>query len=211
MDIRPVLVDDHLLFHRRIVSPVCRAVALGMAGSHESVLPRLGSLHEARLGEPDDLSGVSWVLPWYFRHLRWLWRPAGFARSHRNRPGDRRLERAGRWLAIGCLFWRGKGFPRPVARRQPGFLARMVPIEAFEIDATGLGVVLGLRRGLDRDRGAKLESGITNVDNIATLNVFQVGVGLLLLSVSAVTSLAEERMRGSLDVFSPPPSRRARS
>ena len=46
-----------------------------------------------------------------------------------------------------------------------------------------------------------LPSGGSNVDLIATLNVFQVGVGLLLLSVSAVTSLAEERMRGSLDVL----------
>ena len=46
-----------------------------------------------------------------------------------------------------------------------------------------------------------LGSGIPNVDMIATLNVFQVGVGLLLLSVSAVTSLAEERMCGSLDVL----------
>jgi ABC-type transport system involved in multi-copper enzyme maturation permease subunit len=44
-------------------------------------------------------------------------------------------------------------------------------------------------------------SGTANVDTIAMLNVFQVGVGLLLLSVSAVTSLAEERMRGSLDVL----------
>jgi ABC-type transport system involved in multi-copper enzyme maturation permease subunit len=43
--------------------------------------------------------------------------------------------------------------------------------------------------------------GSTNVDLIAMLNVFQVGVGLLLLSVSAATSLAEERMRGSLDVL----------
>jgi len=33
------------------------------------------------------------------------------------------------------------------------------------------------------------------------MNVFQVGVGLLLLSVSAATSLAEERVRGSLDVL----------
>jgi ABC-type transport system involved in multi-copper enzyme maturation permease subunit len=41
----------------------------------------------------------------------------------------------------------------------------------------------------------------TNRDLIAMLNVFQVGVGLLLLSVSAATSLAEERMRASLDVL----------
>jgi ABC-type transport system involved in multi-copper enzyme maturation permease subunit len=36
---------------------------------------------------------------------------------------------------------------------------------------------------------------------VAGMNVFQVGVGLLLLSVSASTSLAEERVRGSLDVL----------
>ena len=33
------------------------------------------------------------------------------------------------------------------------------------------------------------------------MNMFQVSVGLLLLSVSAATSLAEERVRGSLDVL----------
>jgi ABC-type transport system involved in multi-copper enzyme maturation permease subunit len=46
-----------------------------------------------------------------------------------------------------------------------------------------------------------IASGAADVENIAVLNVFQVGVGLLLLSVSAVTSLAEERLRGSLDVL----------
>ena len=41
----------------------------------------------------------------------------------------------------------------------------------------------------------------TNRDLIAMLNVFQVGTGLLLLSVTASTSLAEERTRASLDVL----------
>ncbi len=36
---------------------------------------------------------------------------------------------------------------------------------------------------------------------VAAMNTFQVAVGLLLLSVSAATSLAEERVRGSLDVL----------
>jgi ABC-type transport system involved in multi-copper enzyme maturation permease subunit len=36
---------------------------------------------------------------------------------------------------------------------------------------------------------------------IAPMNMFQVSVGLLLVSVSAATSLAEERVRGSLDVL----------
>jgi ABC-type transport system involved in multi-copper enzyme maturation permease subunit len=36
---------------------------------------------------------------------------------------------------------------------------------------------------------------------VAGINVFQVAVGLLLVSTSAATSLAEERVRGSLDVL----------
>jgi ABC-type transport system involved in multi-copper enzyme maturation permease subunit len=38
-------------------------------------------------------------------------------------------------------------------------------------------------------------------EQIALMNAFQVAVGLLLLSVGAATSLAEERVRGSLDVL----------
>ena len=38
-------------------------------------------------------------------------------------------------------------------------------------------------------------------ETLALMNMFQVSVGLLLLSVSAATSLAEERVRGSLDVL----------
>ncbi len=44
-------------------------------------------------------------------------------------------------------------------------------------------------------------SGNTNRDMIAIMNLFQVGVGLLLLAVSAATSLVEERVRGSLDIL----------
>ena len=44
-------------------------------------------------------------------------------------------------------------------------------------------------------------SGNTNRDMIAIMNVFQVGVGLLLLAVGATTSLVEERVRGSLDIL----------
>jgi C-terminal processing protease CtpA/Prc/ABC-type transport system involved in multi-copper enzyme maturation permease subunit len=40
-----------------------------------------------------------------------------------------------------------------------------------------------------------------NREMIAIMNVFQVAVGLLLLSVNASTSLAEERVRGSLDIL----------
>jgi ABC-type transport system involved in multi-copper enzyme maturation permease subunit len=40
-----------------------------------------------------------------------------------------------------------------------------------------------------------------NEELLAIMNMFQVSVGLLLLSVSAATCLAEERVRGSLDVL----------
>src|SRR6202034_2068302 len=38
-------------------------------------------------------------------------------------------------------------------------------------------------------------------EEIALMSAFQVSLGLLLLSVSAATSLAEERVRGSLDIL----------
>ena len=41
----------------------------------------------------------------------------------------------------------------------------------------------------------------TQSDTVAVMTTIQVGVGLLLLSVSAATSLAEERARGSLDIL----------
>jgi ABC-type transport system involved in multi-copper enzyme maturation permease subunit len=40
-----------------------------------------------------------------------------------------------------------------------------------------------------------------NDEMVGVMNMFQVSVGLLLLSVSAATSLAEERVRGSLDLL----------
>jgi ABC-type transport system involved in multi-copper enzyme maturation permease subunit len=40
-----------------------------------------------------------------------------------------------------------------------------------------------------------------NQELLAMMNMFQVSLGLLLMSVSAATSLAEERVRGSLDVL----------
>ncbi len=41
----------------------------------------------------------------------------------------------------------------------------------------------------------------THLEMIAVMSMFQASLGLLLLSVSAATSLAEERVRGSLDVL----------
>ena len=55
-------------------------------------------------------------------------------------------------VAAGRLV--GTVHSRSVARRQSGFLARMVSIETFESHADCLGLVRGHRRGIDRDRGA---------------------------------------------------------
>jgi ABC-type transport system involved in multi-copper enzyme maturation permease subunit len=46
-----------------------------------------------------------------------------------------------------------------------------------------------------------ITQSLANWELLAIANMFQVSVGLLLLSVSAATSLAEERVRGSLDVL----------
>ena len=43
--------------------------------------------------------------------------------------------------------------------------------------------------------------GSTSLFMISIMNVFQVGIGLLLLSVDAATSLMDERVRGSLDIL----------
>jgi ABC-type Na+ efflux pump permease subunit len=55
-----------------------------------------------------------------------------------------------------------------------------------------LWLVLSLRQALSPNMMA---------EEIALMSAFQVALGLLLLSVSAATSLAEERMRGSLDIL----------
>ena len=88
-----------------------------------------------------------------------------------------------------------------VARRQPGRLARvasMRPSWMMRI-AWGLYAALGLlwlllllRRGASPRMIA---------EEIGMMSGFQVGLGLLLHSVGAATSLAEERVRGSLDVL----------
>ena len=138
------------------VPPVFSPLALGMARIRESLLPCLGSLHEARLGRPDVISGVSGMLPRYFRLFRGsgdLPDSRGGTESGRAILG-RNSSASGSRLTGSCSAV-AKVAPRPVARRQPGFLARMVPIEAFARHAPGLGGVLGPRVGLDRDHGAK--------------------------------------------------------
>jgi ABC-type transport system involved in multi-copper enzyme maturation permease subunit len=75
-------------------------------------------------------------------------------------------------------------------RTRPSRLHRVVWFiyHAFGLLWIGLTVYL-----LNENRG--------DLGMIAPMNMFQVSVGLLLVSVSAATSLAEERVRGSLDVL----------
>jgi ABC-type Na+ efflux pump permease subunit len=64
--------------------------------------------------------------------------------------------------------------------------------------AWGLYAVLGL---LWVGMASRPPSGPGGPDEVAMMNMFQVTIGLLLMSVTAATGLAEERARGSLDVL----------
>ena len=78
----------------------------------------------------------------------------------------------------------------------------MAPIEAIGVDALGLASVHGPGSALDRAVDALITRHTAQRRKlIGAMSMFQVAVGLLLLSVSAATSLAEERVRGSLDVL----------
>ena len=90
-----------------------------------------------------------------------------------------------------------------VTRRQPGALARVASAAAVALVGRRLGPLrralgrvrpLGDRRGVRPHRAGRPRHG-------AVIGGVQVSAGLLLLSVSAVTSLAEDRQRGSLDVL----------
>ena len=115
-----------------------------------------------------------------------------------SRPGGRRPARGGS-PAAPRLSRRSPA--RPVARRQPGGLARVAPPRPSLDDAGRLGPVRGA--GLlwvFLARGARTSPGDV-ARMVGAMNMFQVTLGLLLLSVGAATSLAEERARGSLDVL----------
>ena len=120
----------------------------------------------------------------------------------RNQAGRSSTERRLRWLAdrVPVLAWQ-KLLPGPSLDGNPVFWRewyRSKPSPVMRLvwmlyGALGMvWIVITIQ---------SLASGNINRDLIGMMNVFQVGVGLLLLSVTAATSLAEERMRGSLDVL----------
>jgi ABC-type transport system involved in multi-copper enzyme maturation permease subunit len=79
---------------------------------------------------------------------------------------------------------------REWCRAKPSRLMRVVWILYWAMGLVWIGLALH-----------SVDSGSTNQEMIALANDFQVAVGLLLLSVNAATSLAEERVRGSLDIL----------
>jgi ABC-type Na+ efflux pump permease subunit len=99
-----------------------------------------------------------------------------------------RIHALGRWLPRPSLdhnpvLW------REWHRKQPSRWVRL-SWTVYMILAGFFGIAM-----MVLDRGQALP-GLTGV-----VNALQVGVGLLLLSIGSVTSLAEERARGSLDVL----------
>ena len=152
--------------------------------------------------EPDVTMWCFWDLASVFLAFSRLWRPAGFARWHGIRlahPRPKRLASGSR-LTVPVLPWH-RLLPGPTLDGNPVFWRewyRSKP-SPFMWLAWALYWALGLAWIVIAVQSVVSIS--TNRDLVATLNVFQVGVGLLLLSVNAATSLAEERMRGSLDVL----------
>ncbi len=75
-------------------------------------------------------------------------------------------------------------------RTQPSRLLRLVWLLYSALGVLWVGLSLSI-----------VAQARSNVGLIAPMNLFQVSLGLLLVSVSAATSLADERVRGSLDVL----------
>jgi ABC-type transport system involved in multi-copper enzyme maturation permease subunit len=113
-------------------------------------------------------------------------------------PGWINLDRLGRWASWPVRrVWPGPSLDRnPVLWRE----CRRRRLSGWGLAVWGAYLLLGggfsayAIDGMIRGKPWGLEVG-------AVINGFQVGAGLLLLSVSAATSLAEERQRGSLDVL----------
>ncbi len=131
-------------------------------------------------------------------------RPAGRGRS---RPAT---GQAGGTIAARRARRRraGRRTARPAASRsrrstQSRALARVAPRPPVAVVAVVWGLYAAGSRLLTAGRGRRDVSapgGSSGADSL-WVNGFQVAVGILLLSVGASTSLAEERVRGSLDVL----------
>ena len=182
--------------------PVRRAFVLGLARIRESLLPRPGlPITSPGSVSLTTVSGVSWVLPCYFQHF--------------HGSGDLADSRSGTETSRAIAGPTGPRVARahlPVLqwnRLLPGPSLDGNPVLWREWHRSKSSTFMRLAWALYWGFGVVwivfallgMTSDVINVELIATMNVFQVGVGLLLLSVSAVTSLAEERMRGSLDAL----------
>jgi ABC-type transport system involved in multi-copper enzyme maturation permease subunit len=149
------------------------------------------------LSEPLEFAGITFTLSVLLMvtavlsvrrvSVRDAGRPARATRRFNiHLPG--RLHALGRWMPRPSLD-RNPVLWREWQRKQPSRWVRL-SWTAYIILAGFFGIA-----AMVLDRGRAL-SGLANI-----VNALQVGVGLLLLSIGSVTSLAEERVRGSLDVL----------
>jgi ABC-type transport system involved in multi-copper enzyme maturation permease subunit len=124
-------------------------------------------------------------------------------RAVAQKQADRTPQRKGRgWLGVRLPVLRWQWFiPGPSLDGNPVLWRewyRSQPSKAMRL-AWGLYGAVGVMSIVIALQG--VFSGSTSIDGTAALNVLQVAVGLLLLCVCAVTSLADERMHGSLDLL----------
>ena len=166
----------------------------------EPLLPGGGAVSQPGPGRPDDLPGIPGRLPGGLGDARG---PGDGADPPR---GARAGRAAGGRRAVAAVVvpqaGRGAAPARSVAGFQPGGLARVASRATVADDEARVGSIRGAGTPLGLPGVPAFERPRPMRDEVVGLmNGFQVAVGLLLLSVGAATSLAEERVRGSLDVL----------
>ena len=151
-------------------------------------------------------AGLAALATWRLRAvaIHQMNRPAGAATKRRKKTkqaeGSTPLEARSRppWLSLSRLLPTPSLDGNPVLWREwhrtaPSRWSRFIWLvyTLASIGTTALGVYLVRRPG--QRPGSEVA--------LVAINGFQVSLGLLLLSVSAATAMAEERVRGSLDVL----------
>ena len=114
------------------------------------------------------------------------------------------LDRLGRWApgTAGVLRWLRRAWPRPSLDRNPVLWRECQRKRPSRWNVAVWGIYVLLCGGFSLYAIALMFDGkVWGREFGAIVNGLQVAVGLLLLSVSAATSLAEERQRSSLDVL----------
>ena len=170
-------------------------------GVCQSVRSRLSAVYLTGKGRRVDLCGVRGVL---FLCVRVAGSSGGLPNSsRRDQAGWAGIDPAARtirsrFLAAGLAA----AAAGSVARRQPGPLARVAAVQALAISARGVVPVYGAGTDLGGDCAA-IHGPHPHAERAGHRHGDVSGRGRIAsaLSVSAATSLAEERVRGSLDIL----------